>query len=73
MKIPVNKILLYDSGCGEPIAWIEDGEYNELSHEEAIIKYGKVSKENLGPKGGFRNRHYGVKMFLTNLEKFYRL
>ena len=81
---------LYDSNCGEPIAWGykilrhlgEDkwqkiGEYGRLecnypswfvitkflTREEAIEKYGEVTSEERGPRGGFRSITFGSKNF----------
>jgi len=39
-----------------------------LSKEEAISKYGEVTKTDRGPRGGYRSETYGLKTFSTDLE-----
>lgn len=84
---------LFDSGCGEPVAWgykiyshlgeelwgeiqrygapecLEPGKWvlvtRYLTHEEAIQKYGAVTEEERGPRGGFRSITFGKKKFLS--------
>lgn len=41
-----------------------------LTHEEAIEKYGPVTNENIGPKGGFKSRTYGDKQFAVDLTNY---
>ena len=88
---------LFDSGCGEPVAWgypiikhlgeplwAELGQHGRLEYgspgklngtwvlvtktltrEEAISKYGPVTNEERGPRGGFRSVTFGTKIFFS--------
>lgn len=40
----------------------------QLTHEEAIEKYGPVTHTETGPRGGWRWIQYGDKKFLSKLE-----
>lgn len=40
----------------------------QLTHGEAIEKYGEVAARPTGPLGGWRSITYGTKTFLTRLE-----
>jgi hypothetical protein len=86
------KACLFDSYCGEPIAWGFElkkqlGEdrfqalrqfgkmecsypkwfliVRELSREEAVLKYGEVTAEEFGPRGGWKSVTFGTKKFLS--------
>lgn len=36
-----------------------------LSREEAIQKYGNITKEEFGPRGGYKSVTFGEKLFLS--------
>ncbi|MET9489976.1 hypothetical protein [Nocardia sp. NPDC006630] len=70
--------VLYDSYCGEPVAWARFGEpvighewtehgqvaiTGRLSPAEAIRKYGPITEVVLGRNGGFKSVTYGAKKF----------
>ncbi|WP_280329824.1 hypothetical protein [Nocardia wallacei] len=70
--------VLYDTWCGEPIAWARVGEpvighewtpngsvavTERLSPAEAVRKYGPITKLVLGRNGGFRSVTYGTTTF----------
>jgi hypothetical protein len=86
------KPCLFDSACGEPVAWgfeivgrldsdgferlkqFGDLECYEqkwfliikhLTRTEAIERYGKVSAEEFGPRGGWRSVTFGEKKFMS--------
>jgi len=67
MKTNESKVLSYDSGSGEPVEWIENGEHHRLTRNEAIEKYGEITDMKIGPRGGHRSVTYGDKMFLCKL------
>lgn len=85
-------ICLYDSSCGEPVAWgfkitqhLDENRFSALSaygtlecsypiwflivktltRDEAIAKYGPVTAEEFGPRGGWRSVTFGQKRFLS--------
>lgn len=41
-----------------------------FTHEQAIEKFGEVTGEERGPRGGFRSRTYGTTKFLSDLTKY---
>ena len=61
--------ILYDSWCGEPIQFIhyEDEKLivTNLTREEAIEKYGLVTNEDFGPKGGWKSVTFGTTKFIS--------
>lgn len=73
--------VLFDSWCGEPIAWARVGE-TVIGHEwtsngqvsiterltpaEAIRRYGPIAQIVLGPQGGFKSVTYGTKKFICS-------
>ena len=67
MIVKENFVLSYDMGCGEPVKWISDGVYHELSKDEAVSKYGDITDIKRGPRGGFKSVTFGDRMFLTNV------
>lgn len=72
--------VLYDSFCGEPIAWARVGEpvigqewtehgrmaiTERLSPADAVRKYGPVTEVVLGRNGGFKSVTYGATKFFS--------
>lgn len=72
--------ILYDSWCGEPIAWARPGDpvigqewtkhgwlavTNRLSPAEAFRKYGPITELVVGRNGGFESVTYGVTKFVS--------
>lgn len=50
--------------CGAPGSWFLITE--KLTRADAIKKYGKVTAEEFGPRGGFRSVTFGKKKFISS-------
>ncbi|MGV9718535.1 hypothetical protein [Rhodococcus pyridinivorans] len=76
----MSEAVIFDSYCGEPIAWWRVGdavigsEWTEhgnraithrLSPADAVRKYGPVTEMELGPHSGFKSVTYGATKFLA--------
>lgn len=66
--------ILYDSWCGEPLqfGYYENGKpiiTDSLTREKAIEKYGPITNEEFGPKGGWKSVTFGTTKFISKLMK----
>jgi len=56
------------------LVFIEKGKWGlalkKLTKTEVIEKYGPLTSEELGPRGGFKSAIYGATKFRTNFDKF---
>jgi len=58
-------------GYGEPV-WIIVEKY--LTREEAIQKYGAITNEEFGPRGGWKSVTFGDKKFINrNLKEGWKM
>jgi hypothetical protein len=61
-----NRLLVFgEKACVYPTWFLIT---KKLTRKEAIQKYGDITDEQFGPRGGFRNTTYGNTKFLTKLK-----